>query len=274
MKKVAILPKLRQQILPNAIEIGARKGGTRALLKALTLNPNIFVSAKEIHFFDKEVNYRKGLEWYRRRMPAVPKAADTIVMEKTPAYFVTEKVPARVHEMSPDVKLILVVRDPVKRAVSDYAQLKSKSPKMKPFESYVVNGYGNVNDKENFIRIGRYCEHLDRWLKYFPLSQIHVVSGEKLVKNPAAELHEVEKFLGVKPVISEKDFIFNKTKGFPCFRDVRVSNGNATYNCLGKTKGRPHPNVQKEVLDKLYAYYRNYNARFYKMVGKDFGWPK
>lgn len=66
----------------------------------------------------------------------MPKALDSqIVMEKTPRYFVTVETPARVHAMSQDVKLIVVVRDPVTRAISDYTQIISKTPDIPPFES-------------------------------------------------------------------------------------------------------------------------------------------
>ncbi len=66
----------------------------------------------------------------------MPKALDgQIVMEKTPRYFVTVETPVRVHAMSQDVKLIVVVRDPVTRAISDYTQIISKAPDIPAFES-------------------------------------------------------------------------------------------------------------------------------------------
>jgi len=46
-----------------------------------------------------------------------------LTLEKTPSYFVTKSVPARLHNMSSDVRLIVVVRDPVTRAISDYTQV-------------------------------------------------------------------------------------------------------------------------------------------------------
>ena len=50
---------------------------------------------------------------------------DELTVEKTPSYFVTKSVASRVHNMSADVRLIVVVRDPVTRAVSDYAQVRA-----------------------------------------------------------------------------------------------------------------------------------------------------
>ena len=51
-------------------------------------------ASREIHFFDRDDNYRRGLEWYRRRMPF--SFDDQITVEKSPSYLVTQTVPVRV----------------------------------------------------------------------------------------------------------------------------------------------------------------------------------
>ncbi|CAK6971223.1 heparan sulfate glucosamine 3-O-sulfotransferase 4 [Scomber scombrus] len=51
--------------LPQAIIIGVKKGGTRALLEALRVHPDVRAVGNEPHFFDR--NYEKGLDWYRTR---------------------------------------------------------------------------------------------------------------------------------------------------------------------------------------------------------------
>ena len=70
--------------------IGVRKCGTRALLEMLNLHPRIQKAAGEVHFFDRDENYLKGLEWYRRKMPHSFRGQITI--EKSPSYFVTPEV--------------------------------------------------------------------------------------------------------------------------------------------------------------------------------------
>lgn len=59
----------RQRRLPQCLIIGVRKGGTRALLDALAMQPYIRVARREIHFFNKNETYNKGYDWYRRQMP-------------------------------------------------------------------------------------------------------------------------------------------------------------------------------------------------------------
>ena len=68
-----------------------------------------------------------------------------VTMEKTPSYFVTAEAPRRVQHMSPGTKLIVVVRDPVTRAISDYTQVKSKRADMPRFEELAFLNGSQVN---------------------------------------------------------------------------------------------------------------------------------
>lgn len=78
------------EIIIQALVIGVRKCGTRALLEMLYLHPRIQKAAGEVHFFDRDENYWKGLEWYRKKMPHSFRGQITI--EKSPSYFVTPEV--------------------------------------------------------------------------------------------------------------------------------------------------------------------------------------
>ncbi|KAM8729647.1 heparan sulfate glucosamine 3-O-sulfotransferase 3B1b [Acanthopagrus schlegelii] len=253
--------------LPQAIIIGVKKGGTRALLEFLRVHPDIRAVGAEPHFFDR--NYENGLDWYRELMPKTLEGQ--ITMEKTPSYFVTREAPARISAMSRDTKLIVVVRDPVTRAISDYTQTLSKKPDIPSFESLTFKNRttGLIDTSWSAIQIGIYAKHLDNWLQYFPMGQILFVSGERLITDPAGELGRVQDFLGLKRIITDKHFYFNQTKGFPC---LKKAEGSSKPHCLGKTKGRTHPNIDPEVVQRLRDFYRPFNMKFYQMTGHNFGW--
>lgn len=76
--------------LPQALIVGVRKAGTRALLEMLYLHPRVQKAAGEVHFFDRDENYNLGLEWYRKKMPFSFRGQITI--EKSPSYFVMPEV--------------------------------------------------------------------------------------------------------------------------------------------------------------------------------------
>ncbi|KAG7253076.1 hypothetical protein CRUP_004778 [Coryphaenoides rupestris] len=202
----------------------------------------------------------------------MPRTLDgQITMEKTPSYFVTKEAPARVCAMNCRTKLIVVVRDPVTRAVSDYTQTLSKNPGLPTFQSLALKNAttGLIDTTWSAVRIGLYATHLENWLQHFPPSHFLFVSGERLVSDPAGEMGRVQDFLGLKRVVSDKHFYFNQTKGFPC---LKKPEGSSRPRCLGKSKGRPHPQIPSEVLQRLRDFYRPFNHRFYQMSGQDFGW--
>ena len=103
--------KLKQR-LPQAIIIGVRKGGTRALIDFLDLHPKIEIADKEVQFFS--FHHDKGVEWYKKQMPFTH---NEITMEKSPSYFTHTKVPSRLYTAISGAKLILIVRDPVLRLI-------------------------------------------------------------------------------------------------------------------------------------------------------------
>ncbi|XP_010903264.2 heparan sulfate glucosamine 3-O-sulfotransferase 2 [Esox lucius] len=259
--------KFGNKKLPNAIIVGVKKGGTRAVLEFIRIHPDVRAVGTETHFFDR--NYDRGLDWYRSLMPRT--LDSQIAMEKTPSYFVTRETPRRISAMSKDTKLIVVVRDPVTRAISDYTQTLSKTPDLPSFQdlAFQNQSLGLVDTSWNAIRIGMYALHLENWLRYFPLCQIHFVSGERLITDPAGELARVQDFLGLKRIVTDKHFYFNRTKGFPCLKKPESS---SSPRCLGKSKGRTHIQIDGDTIEQLRDFYRPYNIKFYEMVGHDFRW--
>ncbi|XP_003224220.1 heparan sulfate glucosamine 3-O-sulfotransferase 1 [Anolis carolinensis] len=256
---------LRQ--LPQTIIIGVRKGGTRALLEMLSLHPDIAAAESEVHFFDWEEHYGKGLQWYINQMPLSD--IHQITVEKTPAYFTSSKVPERVYKMNKFTRLLLILRDPTERVLSDYTQVFfNHVQKHKPYPSIeeflVKDGELNVNYKA--INRSLYYVHMQNWLKYFPLDHIHVVDGDKLIKDPFSEIIKVEEFLKLPPQINASNFYFNKTKGFYCLRD------SGRDRCLHESKGRAHPKVDPILLEKLHKYFCEPNQKFFELVGRTFDW--
>nr|XP_061805774.1 heparan sulfate glucosamine 3-O-sulfotransferase 2-like [Nerophis lumbriciformis] len=253
--------------LPSVLIVGVKKGGTRAVLEFIRIHPDVRALGTEPHFFDR--NYDRGLGWYRGLMPRTLEGQ--ITLEKTPSYFVTREAPRRISSMSQQIKLIVVVRNPVTRAISDYTQTLSKKPDIPTFEelAFKNRSLGVVDTSWNAIRIGMYILHLENWLRYFRLSQMHFVSGERLITDPAGEMGRIQDFLGLKRIISDKHFYFNRTKGFPCLKKPESS---GQPRCLGKSKGRTHVQIEREVIEQLQEFYRPFNVKFFETVGQDFKW--
>lgn len=115
------------------------------------MNKTVRRPENEVHFFDNDINYMKGLDWYRSQMPKTRPENSEISIEKTPKYFHSRLVPERIHKMNPNIKLILVVRDPVVRLMSDYAQLlqyhNERNQSFGTFEDIMMLDDGSVNEQ-------------------------------------------------------------------------------------------------------------------------------
>lgn len=256
------------QQLPQTVIIGVRKGGTRALLEMLSLHPDIAAAESEVHFFDWEEHYGNGLQWYSSQMPfSYP---HQITVEKTPAYFTSPKVPARVYRMNKFIRLLLILRDPTERVLSDYTQVffnhMQKHKHYPSIEEFLVKDGGKLNMDYKAINRSLYYIHMQNWLQYFPLDRIHIVDGDKLIKDPFPEIVKVERFLKLAPQINASNFYFNKTKGFYCLRD------SGRDRCLHESKGRAHPKVDPILLEKLRGYFHEPNRKFFELVGRTFDW--
>ncbi|XP_005995861.1 heparan sulfate glucosamine 3-O-sulfotransferase 1 [Latimeria chalumnae] len=255
------------QHLPQTIIIGVRKGGTRALIEMLSLHPDISTAESELHFFDWEDHYNKGFQWYISQMPL--SYPHQITMEKTPAYFTSPQVPERIYNMNKTIRLLLILRDPTERVLSDYTQVYyNHLEKHKIYQSAeeLIIKNGEINMDYKAINRSLYYLHMQNWLKYFPLDHIHIVDGDQLIKDPLPEMKRVEKFLKLSPQINASNFYFNKTKGFYCLRD------HIRERCLHESKGRAHPQLNSTILDKLNQFFHEPNRKFFELVGRTFDW--
>ena len=266
--------KDKSKKFPGAIIIGVRKGGTGALLEFLRTHPRVVANKEEMHFFSDDQNkYAKGMQWYQSRMPE--SEPNQLTMEKTPKYFISEEAPARIHRMNSSVRLVLILRNPVDRVISDFTQIavKLKTVNRKQnFTKLVLTSTGDVNTNYCPVYVSTYHIHLARWLELFPLTQIHIVDGDRLISEPLQELRAVEKFLGLSPFFSEDMVYFNVSRGFYCMRrQVQHQDAYRPF-CLDQTKGRQHPSVEIWLLDKLEQYFIKHNEILFRMIGRRFKW--
>ena len=263
----------KEQHFPQAIIIGVKKGGTRALVDILKSHPQIVSPRGEIHFFDRNETFRHGVNWYIKKMPY--STPDQITMEKSPSYFVTPKVPSRIHSLSPTAKLLLIVRNPIDRAISDYAQLfnptRLRNGKNRSFDDLVLDKNNHVDSTTSLIRVSCYDMHMAQWLKFFTLGQMHIVNGDALIHDPAPEVIRVQEFLGLNRFFHDDMFYYNDSKGFYCWRKI-TDKGSIQPKCLGSGKGRPHPRISNSTHELLKQYFTSHNDKFFELVKTHFNW--
>ncbi len=258
-----------EHILPDFIIIGEKKAGTTSLYRYLIQHPNIVAPLrKEIGRFLFAKNYNTKLvePWYRAHFPSQKiRNHESITGEANPNYFFHPLAPRRIAGLVPNVKLIVLLRNPIDRAYSHYhhnLRLRTQEPlsfgdaienedeRLKGAKEQILierGGWGNKNCYRSYSYLSRgiYINSLNSWFNFFPREQFLILSSENLSKTPIKTVKRVINFLELpmwQPKITKK---FN----------------------VGK-----YPKVSTHTRKKLKKFFEPHNQQLYDMLSVDFGW--
>jgi hypothetical protein len=247
--------------LPDFLVLGAQKAGTTALYEYLRRHPQITGPAwKEVSFFDR--HWARGESWYRGNFPNLARTRGKLVGEASPSYVFHPLAPQRVQEVVPEARLIVLVRNPVDRALSQYNHEVALGRERLPFEEALdaeeerLRGEDDrmAADPRYFSREwwshtykarGRYAEQLDRWLAVFPREQLLVLPSDDLGSDPARAHAKVLEFLGAPP---------QRLDSYP------------------RVYEREYEPMRPETRERLVAEFEEPNRRLYELLGRDLGW--
>ena len=186
--------------LPNFLIIGEQKCGTTSLNRMLSKHPNIFVPTKEVHFYDRY--FQNGLTWYKNRFNDADKRE--LCGEKTPNYLFFRECLDRIKDNQPNIKMIIMLREPAARAVSYYRS--NKNIYVKNFFDAVEKGIEIINgpctlqdyNEFHFVQRGIYYDSIKYCLDLFPKDNIRIIPLEQFIKTPQKYLNMLQNFLNVK----------------------------------------------------------------------------
>lgn len=188
------------------IIIGAARSGTSSLVKYLSNYNSVFIPLNvEPNFFFKDNEYKKGLEYYYNRFFSDAEEFK-IIGEKSSSYLYGGKKTAKLIKKNfPDIKLVVLLRNPIERAYSNYLFTLKNNIEILDFnyaiknENIRKNHYiGKWSDIKPFDYIGRsmYYQQVKDYLDIFDLKQMHFIIFEDLITNKKKNLTSLSKFLG------------------------------------------------------------------------------
>jgi hypothetical protein len=268
--RVYLRPTAGLRLLPSYLIIGAQRAGTTSLHRYLVQHPAVrtMLRTKGVHFFD--TNYGRGIDWYASRFPTRlygwyvrrRHGAELRTGEASPYYVFHPQVPYRVARHLPDVKLILLLRDPVVRAYSQYQHEVSRGFETLGFEEAIraeperLAGeherllaepfYNSFHHQHHsYLARGRYDEQLATWRSLFPDEQLLVLTSERFFAEPHRTFQRVLDFLELPPFT-------------PAAYEVHNAHD---YRQMGSG-----------VRSLLLEHYREPNRRLYETLGEDLGW--
>lgn len=195
-------------VLPDFICPGAAKAGTTSLYEILVQHPDVFLSRvnKEAHFFDYEENYQKGLQWYHDTFFKEYKN-QKVVGDITPLYMYLPQSVERIYkDLGKDIKLVFMLRDPVERAFSHYKFNIKRSYESLSFEEAIKleperipkNFFHRMH--HSYIDRGLYALQLNRFLKLFPIKNMHFITFEEdFMDHKKETVDKLLDFLSIPP---------------------------------------------------------------------------
>jgi len=189
-------------MLPDFIICGAQKAGTTTLFNYLDQHPEICTSKiKEVHFFDWNNMYNKGLTWYETQFEHCNE--NKVIGEASPYYMFVPEVPRRIKKDIEHVKLIFILRNPTDRAYSHYWHEVRSGWETSSFEDAIKLEAERIKRNSvylnhySYLERGKYFVQLERFSKYFAKNQLFILKLEDLKRNKKKKLCELFSFLDV-----------------------------------------------------------------------------
>jgi hypothetical protein len=178
--------------LPNFLGIGAMRSGTSWLYVQLRSHGDVYMSEpKELNFFTDF--YSNGIQWYSGHFPAEKEAARfKAIGEITPTYLADAEAPSRMHRHMPDCRFIVMLRNPVERAYSEYTKALRDRNYGGSFDEF-------VRGSEDILRRGNYTDQLARYFQFFPRDRFLILIFEDAVSRHEATIQRLAAFLDIDP---------------------------------------------------------------------------
>ncbi len=200
------VPGYDRKKLVHFIICGTQKGGTTALDAYLREHPEICMAdTKEVHFFDNESFFQSGKPDYSHYHSFFhPRPAHRLTGEATPIYMYWKDAPGRMREYNPDLKLIVILRNPIERAYSHWNMEQSNKTDNLLFWDALQSEKERCREAlphqhrvYSYMDRGFYLEQLKRLWSFFPAENVLVMKSETLRNHHQAALRDVCDFLGV-----------------------------------------------------------------------------
>ncbi len=208
-----------RRALPDFLVIGAQKSGSTSLFNYIALHPKVLPSIqKELFYFNRY--WELGEKWYRRYFPFEKKLKDQrmITGEGSTTYLDSLPAAERAHQLLPEAKILVVLRDPTERAISHYYHRKRAGREARQI-SEVFNPQ-TLSDWAAGIRIeeedrlyldrGCYADQLSRWREFYSKDSILVIEAEDLFQETRQTMDRTYQFLGLSSFALQDSRAFNE----------------------------------------------------------------
>lgn len=219
---------------PTFLLIGQAKAGTSALFQYLSGHPSIVPPlVKEPQYWSD--HHDLGPNWYESQFPRLAEKSGLITGEGSTTYLINPNAPARLKKELPTVKLIVLLREPVSRAYSEYWMHVRLGIQEASFEEVIAEELAclpacPLDDQaadvgrlpDGYLTRGAALPHLKRWLAHFPAEQMLILRGEQMAHDLPGVMHRVCRFVGVPPFVPKDQRRHNEGRYPPMSADLKA----------------------------------------------------
>jgi hypothetical protein len=191
-------------VLPSYLIIGAGKCGTSSLNQYLRRHPDVSgPRRKEINFFARERTAAETEEYVTSLGEGLARG------EASPRYTMWPRwpgVPERIRSMTPDVRLIYIVGDPLRKFTGSYREGISIGAETRSFGEALAAVDDPAADR--YLVGCRFGQQLAQYRTHFPAEQILVIDQDDLRHHREATMQQVYRHVGVDPALGPESFEF------------------------------------------------------------------
>ena len=249
------------RVLPDFLIIGAKRCGTTSLFTNLPEHPSITSSHHDnMGFFND--NFHLGVNWYRsffttksHKRKIEKKIGECLSFDTTTTYMENRTTAENVKKIKSDMKIIVMLRNPIDRAYSQFNRTKKDNVEVGKFEDIIKeeinelvnekNSFKIARNKSNYIKKGIYYEQLKPWFELFPRENIGIFPTEEFKIDSKKIYNEIFDFLNLPLFTIKNNRIMEKGDYSP---------------------------MKKELRDYLSDFYKEHNEKLFKLIGKEFEW--
>ena len=272
-------------MIPDLLILGAQKCGTTSLAMALGSHPDVFIpGAKEAQHYGFVPDDEVGGESYRRFFRG--RRGERLVGEATPEYLHRAASQRQITANLPDVKAIVMLRNPVDRAYSAFNHGIRFGAFGSSFEDALADEPRLVAEGSwgftPLVSMGRYATQLRRYLDGgLDRSRLHVILFDDLRTDPTSVLGGVQDFLGLDVVVREIPVANQARRSFLPVRvrkrlaDNRRRSQIARLAFEASLRSSTPPPMNSETRSRLVETFAGPNEELSVLIGRDLsGWNK
>ncbi len=258
------------RVLPDVVLAGVQRSGTTALFEALYRLPMVERPrrGKGSHYFS--YNYHRGWEWFQSQFPtrrwadlvAARHGQPMFCFDACPYYLFHPFAVERMAQALPDIKVMVMLRDPVRRAESHFHHSVSHGHETLPFDEALAaeqtrlageddrmqedwTYWSHSHEHHSYVSKGLYADQIERLYRHYRHDQVMIVQSEAFYREPDRVLDDVTGWLGLPAV--ELD---------------RADDRN----------GHEYRPMDSEMRDRLVDIYREPNERLFQLIGRRYDW--